>query len=183
MQELLEAAVELRLGDDLVHLGADPRNFGEAAIVDALRGRGIERRKETHERGVVIPAVRHLARTQRLAGIRDVTFAHELEDLGVGRDHAIFENAHGLAAELVLLFGAQAARHRNERHVKRMLLGRPGYLRFERRKDVLHDGLRLRESRIETGLHVGDVLLEVAGQRGEPLEVVAIVAGIVERGR
>ena len=64
-----------------------------------------------------------------------------------------------------------------------MRVGRLSHLRVEGYEDVVHDFARLRESGLDSELHVGSVLPEETGQRFEPCQVIGVVVHVLESRR
>ena len=183
LEEFIKTAIEPGLRNNVIHLFADARDLAQAAFVDVVRRRGIQRRVIAHQRGVIRLTVRQFTRAERGPRVRHVALVHEVANPGICRYHLFFEQVPGFGPQTLLVFSRYRVRYVEKRCVQRMRVGRLGHLRVEGHEDVVHDLAGLRESGLDTELHVDTVLFEVTGQRIEPGKIVAVIVHAVESGR
>ena len=121
-QELVEAALEVRLRNDFHHFTADARDFLEADLVDLVRCQ-VGRRVEASEFGITGLAVRRVPQADGIASPRQVLVDDVLLQLRVRRHDRLRDRIACGGLQARLLGSRDRVRHLPERFVERALVG------------------------------------------------------------
>ena len=179
-EEVVEAAFETNLTFDLLHLGADPRDFFHADGVDFVgseRGRGVVAGEEV----VIGLAVRQIRYCDAGAGVRQILVVEIGLQRSVRRHDLLCDHVARLGLQRCALRLGHIAYELCERPIERAGRRVVDDLRGDLRRHPLHQNARGHVAGFHALAHQCDGLIDHCGQCAHPRQPVAIVADCVER--
>ncbi len=143
--------------------------------------RQIQRREFLDALAVVGVAVRQIRCPDSRASTGHVLFAKESAKLGECRQDRVLHDVPSFSEQPILFSRGDARRKVFERSEKAAFLGRRDSERRKRGLDVIQDDARLRKPVDEPLPHIRDLLVDVCGHGGEPLQVGFVIGDGFER--